>query len=216
MPRGGGFEIWQAQDRIHSLDNPVRLEILRYLAEGPKTLNELVARTGKAKSTLSALHVPPLLEGRLIEDVPDPRDARIKTYRLVGVRLAQSDLAPPRLRDAVLDYVRQKGVVPLDHLLKILDLPALVASGANPEYLQNVADRAGEMLAPLVTSENADAGARELRAFLHRHGLDATTRDEKRSATSAFASRLLDSAMRTRYGETYVQPARSLRVDDLR
>ncbi|MBI2078052.1 MAG: winged helix-turn-helix transcriptional regulator [Euryarchaeota archaeon] len=212
MGRGGGFEIWQARDRIHSLDNPVRLDILRFLEDGPKTLNELVAHTGKAKSTLSALHVPPLLDGRLIEEVPDPRDARIKTYRLVGSRLAQSDIEPRKLRDAVLDYVRDNGVVPLDSLMRLLDLPALLQSGANPDYLRGVAQRAGRMFAPLLTGETRDAGARELRVVLHRHGLDGLKEGGRKSAVGAFAAWLIEAALEARYAEP---AARTVRLQDL-
>lgn len=137
-----GFEIWQRGDRIHSIDNPVRLEILRHLGEGSKNLAQLVAATGRAKSTLSAIHLPPLIDGGLVEEVPVPEDNRTKRYRLVGERLGRSDVEVPRLKAAVLEFARRNGATGAQ-LLELIDPAALTASGASGAYLGAVAIRLG-------------------------------------------------------------------------
>lgn len=137
-----GFEIWQRGDRIHSIDNPVRLEILRHLGEGPKNLAQLVLATGRAKSTLSAIHLPPLVEGGLVEEVPVPEDNRTKRYRLVGERLGRSDVEVPRLKNAVLEFAKRQGVDG-GHALDLVDPLSLASSGASRAYLEAVADRLG-------------------------------------------------------------------------
>lgn len=145
-PAGPRFEIWEVGQRIHSVDNPVRLRILHVLGERPRRLPEIVRLTGKAKSTLSELHVRPLVELGLISEQADPEDARSKIYRLEGQRLGSSDVDVARLRASVLAYARRAGGSATGELLRILDLPSLVQSGARPAYLDAFARRLGQAL----------------------------------------------------------------------
>lgn len=152
-----------------SIDNPVRIAILRAIEEKPRTLGDLVQLTKKAKSTLSTLHVKPLLQLGLIAEATDPGDARIKWYRLEARRLGASAVGQDQLRTAVLEYARKAGLLPLRTVLDIIDIAAL-AQGP-PAYAAAVGARLGAILARNLTATTVADRARELDALLQREGL---------------------------------------------
>lgn len=170
-PRRPRFEIWQVGSRIHSEDNPVRLKVLRLLEARPRRLTELVALTGKAKSTLSALHIPPLVQAGLIDESADASDARAKIYRLEGHRLGSSDVEAPKLRDAVISYVQSQGALPLPLVLGVVAPQDLVASGASAAYVEAVARRIGQTLGRSLTESKPDGVVAELSRILSGAGL---------------------------------------------
>lgn len=139
------FEIWEAGDRIHSIDHPTRIKLLHALAEKPRRLADLVRITGKAKSTLSELHVGPLVRDGLVWERPDPKDARSKILGLAGQRLGSSDVDVPRLRASVLAYASRVSPFGLASLLSTIDPRALVLS-AKQDYVDAVAGRLGRIV----------------------------------------------------------------------
>lgn len=163
------FEIWQSGRRIASIDNPVRLRILRLLEHGPKTLNELVVATRKAKPTLSSLHIPPLVQHGLVAEAPDPHDGRVKWYRLVGHRLGSSAVEPAELRDAVLGYVESRGFLPLGPLLEVLQPARLVRE--SPTLADEIAERFGTLLGRMLLTKDRARATAELAQILERAGL---------------------------------------------
>jgi DNA-binding transcriptional ArsR family regulator len=163
------FEIWQAGGKIASIENPVRLKILRQLEQAPRTLNELVVATRKAKPTLSALHIPPLLQTGLVVEQPDPHDGRVKWYRLVGTRLGSSAVDAAELRDAVMGFVESRGFMPLQPLLEILRPNELVK--AAPAFSDAVAARLGQLLGRMLLQKEKSKATQELSQILERSGL---------------------------------------------
>lgn len=164
------FEIWEAGSTIHAEANPVRLRLLHLLEQRPRRLGELVQATRKAKSTLSAVHLRPLLRAALVAERTDPRDGRAKIWRLQGRRLGRSDVAVPQLRAAVLRYAEAAAAAPTTSLLGVLEPQALLESGARPEYVDAVGDRLGRALGRNLSSRLEDA-VRELNAVLKPAGL---------------------------------------------
>ncbi len=165
------FEIWQTGARIHAVDNPVRLRILELLEQKDRSLTDLVLHTRKAKSTLSAVHMPPLVDAGVVLEQTDAKDSRVKRYHLVGHRLGSSDVSVPELRDAVLAYAQSSGTVPLPALLAILAPADLVTSGAKKAYVDAVANRIGDAVRRLITSSDAAEARREVNKLLHGAGL---------------------------------------------
>lgn len=165
------FEIWKVGDRIHSVDNPVRIEILAELEKKPLTLNHLVKITGKAKSTLSAVHLQDLLRSGLVKEAIDPNDARVKWYSPAGSRLGASSVEKAHLRDAVLQFVNSSGLIPLGPLLEVVDVPELVGNGAKAGYAGGVAKRLGRLMGRMVTASDAKDAARELSQLFEAAGL---------------------------------------------
>jgi DNA-binding transcriptional ArsR family regulator len=170
-PSTAAFEIWKAGDRIHSVDNPVRIEILGQLEKKPLTLKHLVKITGKAKSTLSAVHLQALLEAGLVKEAIDPKDARVKWYALAGSRLGASSVEKARLRDAVLQFVNSSGLIPLGPLLEVIDVARLVEAPGNASYAAGVADRLGRLLGRMVMATDPKDAARELSHLFEAAGL---------------------------------------------
>jgi len=194
------FEIWQVGERVASIDNPVRIAILRAVEEKPRTLGDLVKLTGKAKSTLSTLHVKPLLQLGLIAEAADPADARIKWYRLEARRLGASAVGQDQLRTAVLEYARKAGLMPLRTLLEVIDVAAL-AKGP-PAYAAAVGARIGTHLSRVLAASGGATRAQELDAILQRENLGRVhwknDRAHPQSATKAqepFLKALVAAAM---------------------
>jgi DNA-binding transcriptional ArsR family regulator len=161
------FEIWQADGKVASVDSPVRLGILHELERGPATLGTLVKATGKAKSTLSTLHIRPLVRAGLVAQAADPKDARVKWYTLRAQRLGSSAVDAAQLRQAVLGYAQGAGLLPLRDVLAILDVGAL--AGAPAAYADPVADRLGAAIGRMLGGAADPIGA--LDALLRREGL---------------------------------------------
>jgi DNA-binding transcriptional ArsR family regulator len=194
------FEIWQAAGRIASIENPVRLKVLRQLEQGPRTLNGLVAATRKSKSTLSSLHLPPLLQTGLVQEAPDPHDGRVKWYVLAGSRLGSSAVDPSELRDAVLGYVQSRGIVPIQPLLDVLRPDDLVAR--DPAYADEVAQRLGELLGRMLLQRDRSRAAHELDVIVERAGLghvrwtaSGAHVTPKSPALRRFLSRVVETAL---------------------
>jgi hypothetical protein len=164
------FEIWQAGDRIVSVDDPVRLKILALLEVKPRTLKQLAAAVNRSKPTLSAGHVPWLMDAGLLASATDPADARVKWFRLVGHRLGSSAVEKPQLRDAVLGFVATSGLVPLAPVLHILDVDHVLRA-SSPDYYLALAARLGALLQRHLMSSSPGDRRRELARILKETGL---------------------------------------------
>jgi uncharacterized protein len=203
------FEIWKVGDRIHSVENPVRIEILAEIEKKPLTLNHLVKITGKAKSTLSAVHLQALLQAGLVKETVDPTDARVKWYALVGSRLGASSVEKAHLRDAVLEFVNSSGLIPLGPLLEVLDIRRLVDAKSTATYTSGVAQRLGRLLGRMVMATDAKDAARELSNLFEAAGLgklEWSGTDPKTPARATplqrFASATAEAAMKSWKGKS--------------
>ena len=85
---------------LHALSDPVRLEIVRHLAEHPSQTCGRLDHTGVAKSTLSH-HLKVLREAGLTRTEADG------TQRLVSLRVEEIDERFPGLIECVLDAARR-------------------------------------------------------------------------------------------------------------
>lgn len=83
-PATGQFDIYQSAVGVTAVTSPVQRQILEALAESDLQLPEIVELTGKAKSTLSSIHMKELLNRELVQELPHPTDSRRKIYRLIG------------------------------------------------------------------------------------------------------------------------------------
>ncbi|HVL47852.1 MAG TPA: winged helix-turn-helix domain-containing protein [Candidatus Thermoplasmatota archaeon] len=93
------FDIYQSGAGFRAVTNEVRRRILDLLVERERQLPELVELTGKAKPTLSSVHMRALIEDGLVEEVPHPHDARKKIYRIAARKIGSwngPDAEPPR------------------------------------------------------------------------------------------------------------------------
>ncbi|AEH61191.1 transcriptional regulator, ArsR family [Methanosalsum zhilinae DSM 4017] len=81
--------LFSTVDGFIALNGAVKLQILEFLKDGPKTFEELVKYTGKAKSTVS-VHLKDLNSCNLVEEKPDSNDRRKKIYVLKSHCMAHS------------------------------------------------------------------------------------------------------------------------------
>lgn len=76
-------EFFYTEKRLVAVDSPVKLQILNLLMEEPKSFDEIVKFTAKAKSTIS-VHLNNLRACELVEESYDPEDRRRKIYFLTS------------------------------------------------------------------------------------------------------------------------------------
>ena len=167
------FEIYQSDAGYVAVTNEVRRKILAALAKKERDLTELVKITGKAKPTLSNLHVRELLAQNLVEELPHPTDQRKKIYRLKGNRIGSSNIPIEQLRGAVKQYVSQS---PLAHALptqQVLDV--LLAGGAkSQETLTRQGVKLGEISSHLFTATDPRELLQRVAAYWEREGITRT------------------------------------------
>jgi len=72
-----------------AINGEVKLQILEFLQAKPRSFDEIVRSTGKAKSTVS-VHLNDLQKSNLLEEQVDPSDRRRKTYSLCSRYIACS------------------------------------------------------------------------------------------------------------------------------
>lgn len=169
------FEIYQTDAGYVAVTNEVRRKILSALAKKERDLTELVKITGKAKPTLSNLHVRELLAQKLVEERPHPTDARKKIYTLKGQRIGSSNVPLEQLRGAVKHYV---SISPLAHavpLQQVLDVLLSAGSKAG-DVVQRQGRKLGELSAHLVAAPDARELLPRLGAYWEREGITRTAR----------------------------------------
>lgn len=167
------FTIYGTPKGYVAVTNPVRQRILKRLEAGERTLTELVKLTGKAKSTLSAVHLRDLLHNGLVEERAHADDSRVKVYKLSGRRIGSSSVPIDDLREAVRNYMAssQGGLaLPLANIVDAFDkLPSM-----RPDELRwigLVGERLGSLAAMHLQAEKPGPLLRELGEVWHRDGL---------------------------------------------
>lgn len=96
--------IFATKNGIVALDSPVKLRLLEILKDGTKSFDELVEKSGKAKSTIS-VHLHDLEKLNLIEEKSSPNDKRKKYFVLNSLYLAYSETPMWNQYKQYLDYI---------------------------------------------------------------------------------------------------------------
>jgi predicted hydrocarbon binding protein len=96
---------------IRTIDSPVKAKILSMLRKGELSFDQIVASSGKAKSTVS-VHLKKLVDEGIIGSKPDPHDARKKIFFInseyIGELSREKELGN-NLEDYVSSYVLSDG-----------------------------------------------------------------------------------------------------------
>jgi len=169
------FDVYQTDVGYVAVTNEVRRTILEALSKKERDLNELVKITGKAKPTLSNIHMRELLTQKLIEELAHPTDARRKLYRIKGHRIGSSNIPIEQLRGAVKRYV---SVSPLAHALPLQQVMDVLLAGGprSQEVIQRQATRLGELAAPLLAAPDVRELLPRVAAYWEREGITRTAR----------------------------------------
>lgn len=195
--RSSEFDVYQTEAGYVAVTNEVRRKILNALAKKERELGELVKVTGKAKSTLSNLHVRELLGQHLVEELPHPTDARRKVYRLAGQRIGSSSIPVEQLRGAVKHYVSMSPLahaVPLQQMLDVL----LAAGPKATDAIVKQGVKLGEIASQLLTAPDLRDLVQRVAAYWEREGVT-------RTASIHLDELALDVDVNPRYGESKEQ-----------
>lgn len=141
------FDIYQTAKGFVAVTNPTRRGILDALTRADADLGRLVKCTGKAKPTLSSVHMRALLADDLVAEYPHPTDARRKFFRLAARRIGMSSVPIEELRGALRHYTRDaRGPsIPLGAALDIA-----TCEGVPPHVLERQSRLVGEHAAGYV------------------------------------------------------------------
>lgn len=176
MPEGADFDIYQTAAGYAAVTNPVRRVILDALAQQDRELPDLVRITGKAKPTLSNLHVRELLEKGLIEERPHATDARRKVYRIVARRIGRSNVPLEQLRGAVKHYVSLSPLAYAVPFPLVLELLAAGPPHAPKEALRRQAQALGASASHLFSTSGPRDVMTAVAGFWEREGVAKTAR----------------------------------------
>lgn len=175
LPEANEFDVYQTDAGYVAVTNDVRRKILVAVAKKERDLNDLMKITGKAKPTLSNLHVRELLAQNLIEELPHPTDARRKIYRMKGHRIGSSSIPIDQLRGAVKHYV---SLSPLAHALPLQQLlDVLLAGGTkSSDVVRQQATKLGEISAQLLAAPDIRELLPRVASYWEREGITRTAR----------------------------------------
>jgi hypothetical protein len=165
------FDIYQTEKGYTAVTNEVRRTILSALAKKDRGLPDLVKITGKAKPTLSSVHMKDLIAQKLVEELPHPTDNRKKIYRLCARRIGSSSIPVDQLRSAVKQYA---ALSPLAARLPLhVAFEALAAAPAStpPETLRAQATKLGESTSHLYAPTEPRDLVTGIAALLEQEGV---------------------------------------------
>ncbi|MGF7117433.1 V4R domain-containing protein [Methanobacterium oryzae] len=97
------IELFATSKGVYAIDSPVRVKILSMLRKNELSFDQIVALSGKAKSTIS-VHLKKLVDEGIIDSKPDPEDARKKIFFINSEYLGELS-HEKRLEDSIESYV---------------------------------------------------------------------------------------------------------------
>lgn len=97
------IKLFATSNGVRTIDSPVKAKILSMLKEGELNFDQIVASSGKAKSTVS-VHLKKLVNEGIIDSKPDPKDARKKIFFINSEYLGELS-REKKLGDDIEDYV---------------------------------------------------------------------------------------------------------------
>lgn len=171
------FDIYEADGRFVAITNDVRRTILDALTEGDKQLADLVEVTGKAKATLSSIHLKELLDQQVVKARSHPDDNRKKLFHLAGSKIGSSNIPIDQLREAVKEYVTlapQAARFPLSITFDALAAGDDVAKAS----LRKQARRLGLLVGSVLEGDTERDLLIEVSDLLEREGLASPVRLE--------------------------------------
>jgi uncharacterized protein len=104
----GKTEFFYTEKKLITVGSPVKLQILNLLREEPKSFDEIVKFTAKAKSTVS-VHLNNLRAYELVEENYDPEDRRRKIYSLTSRYMGCSQEPSTEHYNSLLETVAANG-----------------------------------------------------------------------------------------------------------
>lgn len=169
------IEIFATNEGIHAIDSPVRVKILSMLKQSELPFDEIVARSGKAKSTIS-VHLNDLINAGVISSRVDSADRRKKIFFINSNYLGglQKDLI---IEDDIRKYFAQSdnsstGVFDFYRLMFRMIRIELYRQGINIDpILSDAGFHVGQALYEKIGSSDLDTLVDNLGRFWSEHML---------------------------------------------
>jgi uncharacterized protein len=169
------IELFSSSEGLHAIKSPVRVKILSMLREKELKFDEIVALSGKAKSTVSA-HLKRMVSEGIIDSKPDPEDARKKIFYMkseyLGV-LSRDKVLKEDLEDYVSRYIQSDGN-PFEFFRLIFQTIriSLINQGISIDpVLHEAGIKVGETLYPQVAHSHMDQFIQNIARFWENHQL---------------------------------------------
>jgi len=156
-----------------ALDSPVKLKILALLKSGPKSFDEVVRHTGKAKSTIS-VHLNDLRSCDLVEEHIDLADKRKKTYSSHSRYMACSQEPVVEHYHNILQKVASSNGDEHDFLKSVFHAVqfGFEAHGINQKpIIKKIGADIGTSISTNFVSSDMDGVLRDIAAFWKSHGM---------------------------------------------
>lgn len=169
--------LYSTKTSVVAVDSPVKQLILEMIPENGIAFDEIVTRTGKAKSTIS-VHLRDLETTGLILLSPDPADQRKKIITLASDpigRLTNADREPAeeQLRNLSDELPFTKGDIAsfFRYTVRVFRTEAMNLGINLDPILEKAGARIGHVLAPLVQAPTLEEKVRLMDQFWQAHQL---------------------------------------------
>ncbi|WP_255334966.1 V4R domain-containing protein [Methanosarcina sp. KYL-1] len=154
------------------MDSPVKLQILDLLREEPRSFDEIVKYTSKAKSTVS-VHLNNLRSCELVEERVDPEDRRRKIYSLTSYYMGCSQKPVFEHYNSLLEKVAGNGMVDRSYFMEALFHTLRFGFEAygidNAPVVKMIGNDVGRRLAPTFEARAPEELLKEIGVFLESH-----------------------------------------------
>lgn len=165
-------EFFYTDKRLVAVDSPVKLQILNLLREEPKSFDEIVKFTAKAKSTIS-VHLNNLRACELVEENYDPEDRRRKIYSLTSRYMGCSQEPYIEHYNSLLEKVAANGNDRFyfnETLFHALHFGFEAYGIDNAPVVKLIGNDIGKCLSSNFEAENLEELLIEIAGFLEFHG----------------------------------------------
>ncbi|MDI6643786.1 MAG: ArsR family transcriptional regulator [Methanobacteriaceae archaeon] len=169
------IELFASSNGIVAINSPIRLKILSMLKDNELNFDQIVANSGKAKSTVSS-HLKKLVADGIIASKKDPKDARKKIFYIKSEYLGELSQVNP-FKDEIENYVssylsRDGDPFEFFRLMFKTIRMGLISQGINIDpILHEAGIRVGKELYPQLADETLDKFLKNIANFWDDHQL---------------------------------------------
>ena len=181
--------LFSAETGVMAIDSAIKKQIIGMITERDISFNEIVSRTGKAKSTIS-VHIKDLEQAGLIISWPDPNDYRQKILSInsqsIG-RLTNEDRLSAEKQNASpregLPFTEGDISSFFRFMFTIIRTEAMERGINTDPILKQAGYRVGIAIKPLITGETLSDKIKNLNKFWKSYGLGSITLENDKPIT---------------------------------
>lgn len=173
----GGVTLFSTKTSVVAIDSSIKRLIIRIISAGEISFDEIVSRTGKAKSTIS-VHLRDLETAGLIASRPDPEDHRKRLISMVSEpigHLSNADRIPAGKRiqmdTGILPFTEGDIASFFRYTLRVFRTEAMNLGMNIDPILERAGSRIGMVLAPLIEDSTLPGKVSKMDTFWQSYGL---------------------------------------------